>query len=311
MALTTATQSYDESTNAGDATAITAAGMSRYGSNYRVPPDISVASFAQDATCAAAGSSYFVRRYPWKFYVLHTMAGEIGGANYPGGVFHQQAAKAVGAAIQNYAWYARRHGGGAAGGADVDNTTSYQCFKPHRLVQRSFRTWVDDYLDERIANSDGSIEQTQYKAGHYECTDSEFPQNGNMLSQRGAKARDETCGVTDWRDLDNYYYTGRVTAGSKPPTPRTTFASVSGGVRLDFPSLAGSSEVAWTYTVAKFVTDHWVTIDRERWRRNATKVPTSFTYRTSTAYIYKVRGCNPVGCSPWTYFNGGFAITPG
>jgi hypothetical protein len=212
VGLTTAAQSYDDSTQPADGTATAASASSGYASDGRVPPFITVAEFPQAIDCSAQSSSYVTRRYSWRFYVLHTMQGEIGADFGPanGGFFHQQASKAVAAAIQNYAWYARQHSN-AAGGADIDNTTRYQCFMPHKIVRQAFHTWLEDVLDERIATSSNTIQQTFYKAGGYSCAESAYPANGNDLSQFGAKARDETCGVTDWRTLDNYYYTGSVT----------------------------------------------------------------------------------------------------
>jgi hypothetical protein len=312
--LTSAAQAYDDSGSIGDATDSVAAGGSGYDSNYRVPPFVTVGIFPQTPTCANANpsSAPSVVRYSWRFYVLHTLQGEIGGdfGSAQDGFFHEQGAKAVAAAVQNYAWYWRQHR--PSGRAyDLDNTTSYQCFLPHALVRRAFHGWLDDVLDDRIANSDGTIQQTFYKAGHYLCTDSSYPANGNDLSQLGAKARDEQCGETDWRNVDNYYYTGAVTAGRVPPRPSVSDTVLSKAVELDFPSLAGSSHVAWTYFVDKFVTDHWVTIAHERWTASARAIPTTFTYQTAAPYIYRARACNPVGCSLYVDFNDGFAIVPG
>jgi hypothetical protein len=309
VALTTAAQSYDESTQPADGTATAASASSGYASDGRVPPFITVAEFPQAADCSAQSSSYVTRRYSWRFYVLHTMQGEIGGdfGSANGGFFHQQASKAVAAAIQNYAWYARQHSN-AAGGADIDNTTRYQCFMPHKIVRQAFHTWLEDVLDERIATSSNTIQQTFYKAGGYSCADSAHPANGDDLSQLGAKAREETCGVTDWRTLDNYYYTGSVTGGLVPPHPDMSHSwPASGGLRLDFPATVGTSHVGWTYSGARWDTanSRWVTIARTRWSNNTRTVPTSIVYHppNNGSYYYEARACNPVGCSTWNRFS--------
>ncbi|HEX8082815.1 MAG TPA: hypothetical protein VF529_00905 [Solirubrobacteraceae bacterium] len=97
------------------------------------------------------------------------MAGEINGSGYPGGRFKEASAKAVASAIQNYAWYHRQHARSAGGAADVDNTTDVQCFKPGRTVSRSFRRSLVDVEDERLRQSDGSIQLTEYRDGEYAC----------------------------------------------------------------------------------------------------------------------------------------------
>ncbi len=65
---------------------------------------------SQAADCSAASTSGTVRRYPWSFYVLHTIAGEIKGRGFPGGAFDVAATRAVMAAVQNFAWYHRKFG---------------------------------------------------------------------------------------------------------------------------------------------------------------------------------------------------------
>jgi hypothetical protein len=288
----------------------------RYDSDGRVPPFLTVASFPTDQSCAPAGSSYTTRRWPWRFYVLHTMQPEIGGSAFPGGAFKEASAKAVGAAIQNYAWFARRFRAATAGGADVNNTTQYQCFKPFVQVRTSFRRWVGDVLDERIVTSDRRIQNTEYRAGTYNCVESGLhAQNNNVLSQLGAKARDEQCGVDDWRHLDEYYYTGTVDRGLNPPRPDTSFSRVSGGIKFAFPSKVGSSRAGWRYVLERTASTGigvvWAVIYNRGWSARQRTVPTSFTYSTNETQTYRVKACNPTGCSTYSSFNSDNPISPG
>ena len=191
-------QTFDESGTKADSTLSAATAGSGYDSNGRVPPTLLVAQYPQASDCSVGGSLRTVRRFPWRFYVLHTMSGEIFGTAFPGGAFKIEAAKAIAQAIQSYAWYHRVRGGNAAGGADVDNTTQFQCFKPHRPVRRSWRTWVGDILDERIADSNNDIQLTQYRAGTYNCVEGGIhAPDGNILSQLGSRrARNNAASTT-------------------------------------------------------------------------------------------------------------------
>jgi hypothetical protein len=78
-------QTYNEAGTKSDSTLTAASAGSGYDSNGRVPPSLQVAQFPQAfPSCAPAGSLRRVRRYPWRFYVLHTMSGEILGSGFPG-----------------------------------------------------------------------------------------------------------------------------------------------------------------------------------------------------------------------------------
>jgi hypothetical protein len=242
------------------------------------------------------------------------MQPEIGGRFAAfGGFFKEASSKAVAQAIQSYAWYTRRFRETAAGGADVNNTTEYQCFKPHVRVRRSFRRWVNDILNERIVEN-ARVQNTEYRAGTYNCVESGLhAQNGNVLSQLGAKARDELCGVDDWRNLDEYYYTGTVQEGLAPPRPQTSFDRVSGGVQFQFPSNVGTSHVGWRYVVEQTTSTAgvWAIIHNRGWSERQRTVPTSFTHRTAFPATYRAKACNRVGCSAYASFNGGDPISPG
>jgi hypothetical protein len=306
-------QTYDESGTKADSTRTGASVGSGYDSNGRIPPSLLVARFPQTRPgCEQAGSLLSVRRYPWRFYVLHTMSGEIFGSDFPNGAFKIAAAKANAQAISSYAWYHRIRST-AAGSADVDNTTRFQCFKPHMPVMRKWRTWVEDPLDERIADANNDILLTQYRRGTYSCVEGgDHAPDNNILSQLGSKAREEQCGVNDWRSLDNWYYTGNVTGGLLPPRPQTSHTALQGGIRFNFESKVGNSLVGWRYQVERFVGApvDWSRIYNRGWVWANREIPTTFTFTTTGTRKYRARACSPVGCSAYASFNGGNPIAP-
>lgn len=303
-------QTYDDKALKDESTASAAASGSGYDSHARVPPFVTVAIRPTTDTCAPNGDASRARRYPWRYYVLHTLAGEIDQR------WHREANRAVGAAIQNYAWYHRIFGGGAQLGADVDNTTRFQCFKRFKQIPGSWRDWLDDVLDERIVAND-RIHLTQYRAGTYTsaCSDPNYPQDGNILSQQGARKRDNDCGVDDWRNLAEYYYTAGVVRGGVPPRPQTSFSRSGGVITFNFPSRVSSSHVGWRYQVER----HQPTGDRAGWHvicdtdwswRQRT-VPTSCSYRPGSAYRYRARANNPVEWSMYASFNNDAPVDAG
>lgn len=207
------------------------------------------------------------------------------------------------------------HGGSAAGGADVDNSTSYQCFKPQypvrREVLRSWRAWLQEVLQNRVVDSNGNIQQTQYRAGSSQtCADPAYPANGNLLSQNMVKAMSEVCGYTDWKGIVEYFYTGNVVGGSAPPNPVTSFTRVGGGIQFTFQSKVGGSLVAWSYVLQRNTSSGWRTIYNRGWSKATRSVPTTFTYLTGTCTSYRVKGVNPVGSSVYSSFNSGNSICP-
>jgi hypothetical protein len=313
--LTTAQQSYDESLTAGDTTQTAGAATNPpYASPRRVPPTIIVGHFTQTSTCAQTGNLLQTKRWPWRFYVLHVAIAEIST------LWKITAWKANAAAQQNFAWYFTRHP--KTSSYDLTNTTSDQCFRPERRVPRSWKRWIGDVLDERVATSSGEVQQTFYRAGTYKCTESLYPADGNKLSQNGSRARDDKCGVDNWRNLIHYYYTGTVEVGRAPPAPKTSFSQVSGGVKLNFPSRVSdgaghTSNVGWKYTAEAYKrlpdgTFAWTVIYKKGWDQSSRSVPTSFTYNNpGGCWKYRAKGHNPVGVSSYAGFNNGSAICPG
>ena len=320
-------QTYDDSARAGDGPPATAAQNSGYDSAGRVPPEIAVAEWrARTDECGRSGTAYDIRRYRWPYYVLHVMKGEIQGA-FPSPTtltpFHRTAAKAMASAIQSYAWFYRINAGGgrAPTGADVDNTTIFQCFT-HGTVPNKWRRWVRDVINERIQSTrTGSILEGKHLRGTYDC-DAKFPrQNENddgTMSQLGAKRLDELCGFDNWRSIAEYYYSGDVRRGKAPPRSRTSFSQITAGVELRFPSRVDDSQVAWTYRIDAKETSSgatWRTQKVVRWSRQTGRdlngVATSFRFGDDRTLLYRVRPSNPVGCAPFVVFNNGNPIAPG
>jgi hypothetical protein len=61
--------------------------------------------------------------------------------------------------------------------------------RARRTVSRSFRRWVVHVEDERVRQSDGSIQLTEYRDGDDTCArPAPHQQNGNLLAQLGAKS---------------------------------------------------------------------------------------------------------------------------
>lgn len=312
--LTTSAQSYDASQIATQGAQVTSAAgdLAPYTSYRRPPPTIKVAMYTHGANCTRGSSTYTVKTFPFRFYSLHVAVGEISTA------WHHVPWKSVALAITNYAWYFKRHP--PAPDYNVDNTTAFQCFLPGVSIPTVWHGWMNEVLQSHFANSSGDTHITQYRAGSYECTDPNFPQNGDKLSQQGARAKYNLCGVTYYQDIDNYYYVGSFANSTTPPIPNTSYSRPSGAVKLTFPaqvqdSSGHTSNVGWTYTVEKFETNlptpHWIIIYQKGWSNSSRSVPTSFTYGTSHCYQYRVKASNPIGSSSYGSFNNGNAICPG
>ena len=256
--LDTSSQTYDESANPADSSLSTSSAAVSYNSQTRVPPSIRVAFVNRDSQCnrTSIPSNPVVRNYKWDFYVLHVLGPEVGGLG-----LNELGVKAFESVVQNYAWYNAIHRF-APGGADVDNSTSFQCFKPEfpvrRDVLRNWRIWLYDVLPTRVAAPGGNLQLTQFRGGsHQVCSgDSEFPADGNVLSQNDLVEMSQNCAYSDWKPIVNYFYTGHVVNGQAPPNPTTSFSRPSGGVALNFVSKVGGSPVGWSYVLQRLSLIH-------------------------------------------------------
>jgi hypothetical protein len=314
-------QSYDESASAFDSTlGLAKAGTTDYTSHTRTPPKIKVALYklagpGADAPCARHPDNELraVKWYPWRFYVLHTAASEIDTR------WGERAWKASTAPIQNYAWLRKLEGPkGGIGGAEIENTVNHQCFKPWIAVpmHNTWSDWADDVFDERVATggAPGIIQETQYRAGTYNCNEQSFPADGNKLSQNGARARAESntsaCGGNEtWRDIVEHYYTGTVRPAEAAGAPGGVSHGVSGkSITFDWGGPAG-----WRFKLQRYpvrcpdgTLTCWGEFYNKGWSWKKRAIPTRFTYSTVAGCMkYRVIAHNPVGDSAGREFNNG------
>lgn len=243
----------------------------------------------------------------WPFYVRHVATAEITSA------FGQKAYRANAAVIQNYAWHFRVAGlkpyGDPPVYAHIENSTWDQCFKPHKKVPTKWAGDLYDVLDERIAESDGDLTYTEYRAGTENCVESRWPENGDTLSQLGSKQRAESnttaCGGDEtWRDIVQYYYTATVGSGQPPAAPDTNYSRPPDQIRFAFSSTGG-----WRFQVEEELRGddgvyRWFTIHDRGWSSKAREIINAFTYRPPQedppCHKYRVRVRNPVGWSGYT-----------
>jgi Carboxypeptidase regulatory-like domain len=302
-------QTFDESAPLAESTLGTRSGSGGYTSETRVPPSIKVTMYphTSGACTRASNTPDRVRNYPWKFYVLHVAVAEIDTR------WGQPAWKANAAAIQNFAWFAKKQGADSTGG-EIENTTNDQCFRPERKIPTDWKTWLTDVVDERIATSTDAIQQTQYRAGTYSCNESSYPADGNKLSQNGSRALNDNCGYTGFRGIDEYYYTGTVKAGNIPLTPSTSHSKANGNITFNFESTGG-----WRYNLQRYpvrcpdgTLTCWDVIHNKGWNWNTHNIPKSFTYTPpgGACYQYRVKAVNPVGDSTFNVYNSGNQMCP-
>lgn len=133
--------------------------------------------------------------------------------------------------------------------------------------------------------------------------ESQYPKDGNKLSQQGARARDDLCGVNDWRAIIHYYYTGTVANSQLPPRPNTSFSQIPGGITFTFPSQVSDqgnvSNVGWRYQVDAYIyypqEDHYyrTKVYNKGWDSQTRDIPTTWTYQVGQCWRYRARAWNP------------------
>jgi hypothetical protein len=262
--------------------------------------------------------------------VLHTEWGEAGPGPWEGGRnFHEMGLKAVGEAIHSYGWYWMLHRKSSSpSGADVDSSTNFQCFVPGVVVPRVWHAWIHDTLTHRIVTNGtdtihlashlGDLSCNGVNCNDYNnvtCTNTapyffSHPYIADTLSQIGAKAADERCGVA-WATIDNYYYRshGHVVTGTSsdaPPTPATFATELPGQITFNFVSRVNGVPVAWKYVLQKYVSGvGWRTIRKIGFNWKTRTIPISTMYSTSACAFYRVKATNPLGSSRYSDFGGG------
>jgi hypothetical protein len=310
--LRSGSQTIDMADRAG-ATEHTAATPRLPGTDYsstRVPPSIRVRmndTYGRSSPgnfCKPIGDpSSVVRKWGFRFYLLHVVKPEVEGLNY-----NEKAMKAYMALAQNFAWVAKTLGGPA----DVDNSTNTQCFRPkERITNKNWNTWLSDVLNERIIDDQNRLRETPYQRGSTDlCTDPSFPAGGGTASQRGLKTHSSDangCNVgtgSNWRPLALYYYASGwdVVPGSAPPLPDVSYSRSGSQITLHFLSAEYGQNVAWRYYLQQREkgTIRWQTFAVKRWCNSCQTVPTSHTFTPSDpskCMEYRVKAINRVNWS--------------
>lgn len=285
-----------------------------YPARTRVPPFIRIAKYPIDEECVKTSNNPRVRRYPWKYYVVRVMTGEIYGSGWPGGWYRQQGASAVAQAIQGFGWYARIHPNNEPViGADGNNTRDFQCMRLDRPPRPSWSGWVAGINKKRVTDPDHwEITQTFHRSGiNYSCTD-----QTTGLSQLGAKARDEVCG-NSWQQIVNYYYPNNFIEDSVvPPVPQVYHNGVPGALRFHFSSWVGSTRVAWRYRLSYSTSGQPNTWRRIRtrgysWPQGDVWEYADYTPPVGSCRFYRARAWSPNPADTWSapmLYNSGSCI---
>ena len=311
-------------TSAELATASSAGGS--YPSSTMMPPVVKVGFWHADHNnCSNQNEAYTGVKisYPWRLYIRKTAAFELGHD-----ITNTAAVKANLVAESTYAWHHMAIGWRASEGYDARNTVDDQCFQPDVTVPTKINKLIDDQLKWRVVTANGSLDWSYFASGpRGVCPgDPKYGQkkNGDHLSQWGSQymaTQSSICPadarLTDWKDIDEYFYVGNVKSAAVPSQPNTSFEPVGGGVKLNFPSRKSGVDVGWKYDVQAQLRDPithaltWQSIDSEAFRKSDRTIHTSYTYNAGSCTSYRAHAWNAVGWSTWGYFNDRSAICPG
>jgi stage II sporulation SpoD-like protein len=208
-------------------------GTSVYSDQSLAPPSIRVSFVpSKDSSCNYTGSyppAYSrTQTYGMDYYLRQVTMREFGTSTYP-----DEAVKAVAAAVKNFAWYWVNQGGRSyTPNGDVDDAANdYQCFDPGLNVSSKVNSAVDATLGIGLQKPSGSIWQSQYQAGSYDCTNSD----GSYMDQNGARAWvdlpltltlacvGQTSKLYDW--ILHHYYDATPSGGV--PGPMVIFSTAA------------------------------------------------------------------------------------
>jgi uncharacterized protein with LGFP repeats len=276
--------------------------------------------------CSAIGESdqHTIRTYPWRFYIAHVASGELGNE-----ITNTVAVRANLTAESTYGWNRMRIGKRTASGYDVRNTTDDQCFEPDAKVPTAVTNSVlNDQLHYRISNKDGSLDPAYFLSGPKGvCPGSASygeKLNGGTLSQYGSQlmaqqssACPSSARLTDWKQIDGYFYVGSVHSAGLPPAPSTSYSQPPGAVTINFPSRISGVNVGWKYQLEAQLRDptthalYWGAIDTESFKWSDRAIHTQYTYGVSSCTLYRARAANGVGWSNWSYVNANNLVCPG
>ena len=237
-----------------------------------------------------------VKTYPFDYYVERVAYQELGsfGLNDVG-------MKGNFALIQNYGWFHKTKGGSY----DVDNSTRYQCFRERRRVDRRWRQWIKDVLDERVTTAQNKLRETRYFGNQIRgCSDPAYPQHGDIAGQLVLAGRSEQdCPrETNWRNLVTYYYVQgtKVIPGKRPLPPSTSAVHwANNELRINFSSNVYYKNVAWKFRVLQRQADGtWKQFPEVR--LTGSGMPSYLQLSAAQAagtHRYRVQAWNPVGWS--------------
>ncbi len=242
--------------------------------------------------------------------------------------YSQDAFRAYILAASTFAWYAKQYRRDyLPANTDVDDSTNFQCYRPGRITDPRWRTWIDEALKYRVVTTgvNPAIYFTGYKAGSSgTCSNTHAGVADNEMSQNGLKYFSEHCSYDNWRDLTAMYYPGsQVKLVQVPVRPTTGSTRFDQGVVITFlsrvrhPTTLNTYSVAWGFEVSRKIgAGAWRTQAVLSWDEATRSIPGAFTSYYSGCARYRVRAFNPrywdaaKTASPWTYVNGNQPLAP-
>jgi hypothetical protein len=286
-----------------------------------------VADVKPGAYCAAtiSDSAASVRTYDWKYYVLHVAENEVASLHYNADAF-----KTFAVAASNYAWYSKLYPRSyLPAGADIDNSTHFQCMRPGRISDARWVGWINQALRYRLvtpSTKPAGIYDTEYKAGTSgSCASPHGGVSSDQLTQNGLKYYSEHCSYGDWKDLLGVYYPNSdVRLVDVPVRPTTWATSFAGGVSLTFqsqvrnPSSLLPYSDAWGFIVSRKIGNgQWRSFFVSRWDETTRSIKSSVVVNTSGCARYRVAAWNPRWWnaadprkSAWSKVQGGAPVGP-
>jgi hypothetical protein len=289
-----------------------------YYPSSRVPATISVEMLKLNSDCSMSSSQPTpipIHTYATPYYLLRVATNEVA-------ILHlnEVGMRAFMALALNFAWIHKTKGGAY----DVDNSTRYQCFRPHSAVESRWHDWMQTVLRHRLANRDGSLVFTSYRGygnGVEACSDPKYPPGGGTANQNilaGLSDPSSKCGThfTDWRKLATYFYAhARVVTGQVPAHPQTSFTVNKGSsITFTFKSLwsVPGTRMGWRYLLQRYnaSTGHWAKIKYVVENSTNGSIQQSYTYTGGAGKCqkYRVFAGNPVGWSKASSYNSGQQI---
>lgn len=239
-------------------------GVPVYSDEWLTPPNIRVERLQKGQFCAPTYPLTVISReqYPLEYYINKVLPMEIA-PTWP-----TEAIKANSMLIKNYAWYWINRGGKNYTGADVDDTTQYQCFDSNAPVYDTFvsATAATRGLGIHVQNNT-VIYQSQYLgyvAGDSRTWEQCGNSDGQMFYQLGSKAwASPGCGSRDFLWMLNHYYNAAGITVFNVAAPAA--AAITWKRTNESPiSIHFETKGAWEYVVYKWTPPTWT---QQTWLR--------------------------------------------